>query len=75
MTPLAIAFVMLLLCVEPLSAGYLDPGTGSFVVQLIAAAVLGGLAAVRSVRERVASWIRTLVGSGSVDESGEADDS
>lgn len=45
----------------PLSAMYLDPGTGSFIAQLVAAVVLGGLASIRSVREKTAMWLKKLL--------------
>lgn len=58
-----LAALVLMLAGSPsaLSAMYLDPGTGSFIAQLVAAVVLGGLASLRSVREKVAGWFRRLL--------------
>ena len=59
--------MMLLTCVvrdlsgHPLLA-YIDPGTGSFLFQIIAAALLGVGAAFRSVRMAVADFFGRLLG-------------
>ena len=60
---LVLAALALMLAGFPsaLSATYLDPGTGSFIAQLVAAVVLGGLASLRSVREKVAGWFGRLL--------------
>ncbi|MBL4586711.1 MAG: hypothetical protein JKX84_06615 [Flavobacteriales bacterium] len=42
-----VLLIAMLLCYIPNSFGYLDPGSGSFIVQMIIAAVLGGFYAVK----------------------------
>lgn len=39
---------------------YLDPGSGSFLLQLLIAAILGGLIAIRAYWGRLISFIRRI---------------
>ena len=51
--------IVLLTAVEPLHA-YLDPGTGSYVVQLLIGGLLGGLFALGMFWRRVLTFIKRL---------------
>ena len=42
--------------------GYLDPGTGSFLLQILVAGLLGILLAVRIFRDRIMIFLRRLTG-------------
>ena len=58
MLSLAVAVVL-----APLPAfAYIDPGTGSFLFQAIAAAVIGGLFVIRSTWARLREGLRRLFG-------------
>lgn len=52
---------------------YLDPGTGSMILQMLAAGFLGGLYTVKVYWAHVSNFFRNLVGStpGSNDQNGE----
>lgn len=39
---------------------YLDPGSGSFILQIILAALLGWLLVIRSHWKKIKDWIRNL---------------
>jgi hypothetical protein len=40
---------------------YLDPGSGSFILQLLIAAILGGLIAVRAYWGKVKNFLRGII--------------
>lgn len=42
----------------PLTLGYIDPGTGSFLLQLLIGGVLGGLATMKLYWGRVRALVR-----------------
>jgi hypothetical protein len=42
--------------------GYLDPGTGSYAIQILLATLFGGLFAVRQFWTNVKVWYRSTVG-------------
>jgi len=42
---------------------YLDPGSGSFLLQLILASIFGALFAVKAVRQKIGSIFSNLFGS------------
>ena len=48
----------LALLFPPRAAAYLDPGTGSYVLYILAAALLGAGTAVRMQWRRIKSWFR-----------------
>ena len=55
---IAVAIVL-----APLPAfAYIDPGTGSFLFQAIAAALIGGLFVIRSTWDRLRKGLRRLFG-------------
>ena len=57
----ALLFIaLLLLLVTSTAHAYLDPGTGSYVVQLLIGSLLGGLFAVGVFWRRVVASIRRL---------------
>jgi len=41
---------------------YIDPAAGSMIVQVLAAAVLGALAAFRNVRTAIKDFVRNALG-------------
>jgi len=43
---------------------YLDPGTGSFIFQLIIAALLGGLFAIKIFWKRIKTFLKNLFSKG-----------
>ncbi len=51
---------LLLLLVPSLAHAYLDPGTGSYVLQLLLGTVLGGLFAVGVFWRRVVASVKRL---------------
>lgn len=63
---LAAVFVCLLLPASALA--YLDPGTGSFIIQMLIGAVLGGLVAVGVFWRRVLGFFKRLFGRGTQDD-------
>ena len=59
--PLLAALLVCLLL--PGSAlAYLDPGTGSFIIQMLVGAVLGGLVAIGVFWRRFKGWVGRLFG-------------
>jgi hypothetical protein len=43
-----------------LAYGYLDPGTGSYILQLVIGGLLGGLFAIGLFRKRVLAFLRRM---------------
>ncbi len=35
---------------------YVDPGTGAMIIQVVGAAVVGGMFYFRTIRDKIASW-------------------
>lgn len=58
----------LLLALPSVAHAYLDPGTGSYVMQLLLGTVLGGLFALGVFWRRVLSFFKRLFKRGSSDE-------
>lgn len=56
-----LSFAGMLMLPEP-AYGYLDPGTGSFILQILIAALLGGLIAVKRFWVTIAARGRHLLG-------------
>ena len=59
------------LLVPSVAHAYLDPGTGSYVVQLLMGTVLGGLFALGVFRRRVVAFFKRLFKRGSSDYGSE----
>jgi hypothetical protein len=59
---------LLLLVLPSIAHAYLDPGTGSYVVQLLIGTVLGGLFALGVFRRRVVVSFKRLFRRGSSDD-------
>lgn len=58
-------FAALLFLLGPKNASaYIDPGTGSYILQVIAAGILGGLFAVKMFWFQVKDFFRRLFGRG-----------
>jgi hypothetical protein len=57
-----------LLVLPSIAHAYLDPGTGSYVVQLLIGTVMGGLFAVGMFRRRVVASVKRLFKRGSSDD-------
>jgi hypothetical protein len=56
------SIVLLLLVISERSAeAYIDPGTASYVFQVIAGAILGGVFLLRTYWSRVVTTVRSLV--------------
>jgi hypothetical protein len=56
------SIVLLLLVISERSAeAYIDPGTASYVFQVVAGAVLGGVFLLRTYWTRVVTTVRSLV--------------
>jgi ribose/xylose/arabinose/galactoside ABC-type transport system permease subunit len=53
--------VLLLVIAERPAEAYIDPGTASYVFQVIAGAVLGGIFLMRTYWTRVVTTVRSLV--------------
>jgi uncharacterized membrane protein YqgA involved in biofilm formation len=47
-----------------LAWAYLDPGTGSFILQMVIGAALGGLVAIGVFWKRFAAWLRRVFSRG-----------
>ena len=58
----------LLLALPSVAQAYLDPGTGSYVLQLLLGTVLGGLFALGVFWRRVVAFIKRLFTRGSKDD-------
>ncbi len=56
--------VVVLVAVSRPAFAYLDPGTGSYILQMVLAVVLGGLVAVGVFWRRVWAFVRRLFGRG-----------
>jgi len=52
------------LAVPGVASAYLDPGTGSFILQMLVGAVLGGLVAIGVFWKRVLGFLKRLFGKG-----------
>lgn len=56
--------LILILLISPvtlqLAYGYLDPGTGSYIIQLLVGGVLGGLFAIGLFWKRVIAFVKRL---------------
>lgn len=50
------------LCLAGPAHAYLDPVTGSLLVQGLVAAIAGVVAGVKSVRVRIVTWVRAILG-------------
>jgi hypothetical protein len=59
--PLVSIVLLLLVISERPAAAYIDPGTASYVFQVVAGAVLGGVFLLRTYWTRVVTTVRSLV--------------
>jgi hypothetical protein len=55
-----LSFACLLLALPSVAQAYLDPGTGSYVVQLLIGSLLGGLFALGVFWRRVVTFVKGL---------------
>jgi flagellar biosynthesis protein FliR len=62
--------VLSLLLLPSIAQAYLDPGTGSYVLQLLLGTLLGGLFALGLFWRRVLAFIKRIFKRGSGDDSG-----
>lgn len=60
-------FVLMFICMPTPAYAYIDPGTGSLILQGIAAALITGLAFIRGVREKIAGFFKGNKGNKSND--------
>jgi hypothetical protein len=59
--------VLLLGCLPGTAFGYLDPGTGSYIIQILIGGILGGLFAIGVFWKRVVAGIKGLFRPGRTD--------
>lgn len=59
--PLMSIVLLLLVISERPAEAYIDPGTASYVFQVIAGAILGGVFLLRTYWNRVVTTVRSLV--------------
>jgi hypothetical protein len=59
--PLVSSVLLLLVISERPAEAYIDPGTASYVFQVIAGAVLGGVFLLRTYWSRVMTTVRSMV--------------
>jgi hypothetical protein len=59
--PVVSITLMLLMLTERPAEAYIDPGTASYVFQIIAGAVLGGVFLLRTYWSRVVTTVRGLI--------------
>ena len=59
--PLLSIVLLLLVITERSAEAYIDPGTASYVFQVIAGAILGGVFLLRTYWSRVVTTMRSLV--------------
>ena len=59
--PLMSIVLLLLVLTERPAEAYIDPGTASYVFQVIAGAILGGVFLLRTYWTRVVTTVRSLV--------------
>ncbi len=67
---LKIAFLLMFFVtgILPGLYAYLDPGTGSFILQTLIAALFGALFVIKSYWQRIKSWFTSSVDSGDMDK-------
>jgi hypothetical protein len=63
------ALALITSILAPLSSGraYLDPGSGSFILQLLIAALLGGLFIIKAYWQKIVRFFRNLFSRGGGD--------
>lgn len=61
-------FALMFICMPTPAYAYIDPGTGSLILQGIAAALITGLAFIRGIREKIVSFFKGNKGDKSHDE-------
>ena len=64
-----LVLTLVLLALPSIANAYLDPGTGSYVVQLLVGSLLGGLFALGVFWRRVGASFKRLFRRGSSDDS------
>lgn len=70
-----IVFLALLVLTFPKNAhAYLDPGTGSYVLQVLAAVLFGGLFAIKAFWSHIKAFFSTFLGRGKHSEKGKHHD-
>jgi len=66
---LIVALAIYHLLAPPASYAYLDPGTGSYILQMAMAALLGSLFAIKMFWKRIVAFFKGLVGGNKNEES------
>ena len=54
---------------QPTTVAYLDPGTGSLIIQMAIGALVGGLLALKVFWKRVTGFCKNLIGGSKRDEA------
>ncbi len=57
-------FAGIMLLAPRVAHAYLDPGTGSFILQMLVGALLGGVVAIGVFRRRVVDFLKRIFGRG-----------
>ncbi len=57
---IAIIMGLFVLLQPPEAAAYIDPGTGSYIFQVLIAAVLGGLVSIKLFWRRIMAFIHSI---------------
>jgi ethanolamine transporter EutH len=57
-------FAGIMLLSPRVAHAYLDPGTGSFILQMLVGALLGGVVAIGVFRRRVIDFLKRIFGGG-----------
>ena len=68
-----LAFLLSLICTRDAYA-YLDPGSGSYILQLLVAGLLGASLAIRIYWRKIRAFVSRLFGRGPVEEQSEQED-
>jgi hypothetical protein len=55
-----IACVLLLLFITPLASAYIDPGTGSFIIQIVLAGILAGSLSAKIFWKKIKTFLASI---------------
>jgi len=56
--------LLFLLCLSPNAAlAYIDPGTGSYMIQILVGAILGGMMSIKIFWRRIVGFVRRIFSS------------
>jgi hypothetical protein len=67
-TPIVVCTILVTLLIPDLAFGYLDPGTGSIILQVLVAGVLGAMFTIKNLFRRVKGAVSRVFRCGSTKE-------